>query len=463
MKKKLVSLLLGTMIMTAIAGCTLFGSNNTAEEDVLTTISVKTEDLAPEVQEEVKKSKDELWTVEKAIPVGSRVYVKIVPGKLLEDNGLRPITLYLNDANYIQAMVDAKEKVYIDLSPIEINEKDALYTEISEYLRSLDNSELIETVRAATEEFGELPAEEPTSEPISEFEEVNPQDQEDKAPEEGTKEAKEEPSEEPAENANQPEVSPDGPDPLDIFEQVAEGKTGEDGVYLSNEDLAALYQQYFSVHNFAAAKTVTLYDTDCNYLGVFSAYQLQSYNCAKNGETAPYTIVGGSVKASDLLDDITYTATGIDMKNGSFDFRYKNDTAKAQLLFVASESKEVVIPLFNRMFSVTGYYPKGEWDNQGIDTKYNFRVLSFENDEAMVTYMEENGMNVGLKLSTVQPNEKGKYIFDSSYDYFYNDLGKEVQLTSDTKNVEHLSPDKAIGVAKDKQESFTMIILEEDE
>lgn len=455
MKKKFMVMILGIIGASLIAGCSWFGSSE-EEEDVLTTIKVDASMLVDENTEVATMEKENLWKAADMTTIGTQNFIRVVPGKNLSDAGELPMTLYVNDANYIQALSDAKDDVYLDLSFEKINENDRIYGNINSYLRSLTFEDLANTVIAERNALAPyLPKEEspdPTIEEPSEQEEG----EDDQAPVNPDGELAEEPSEQ------EEEVPP--ADMFNILDAYEGGKLdGENGVYLTDEEVQSFIDEYFALKNFSAAKGITLYDKDCSVLGNYTAHQLQSYKYALNGEPAPYEIVGGSIKASDLLVDTTYTTKAIDAKNGSFDIRFKNDTGKPELLFVIAKDEEWVIPLYNNIFSVTGYYPKGEWTNQGLITDYNFRILSFESDAELFAYMEENALKGGLRLSSIKPDEKGKYKFDSNYDAFLNDLDHDVQITSDTKHTEILNPGEAIGVLKDKQENFKMTIEMEEE
>ena len=452
MKKKLIAMLLiSTAILTA-TGC--FGSQE-VEEDEYLTLTVSDADLVDEeeVVEEAKDAKD-LWKAVEIITVGSQVYVKIEPGENLKEEGAWTTTMYFNDANYLQGLVNVKDDVYFEADITDATDKDRVTANIVSYLRDLDNPQLIELVKATQQEVQGSIEEEP-EEKVEEGQEG----QEGQLPADDGQQPQE------GADGTEEEGEDDGPDPFDLFEQYESGQMGEENIYLKEEEREALIDQYLELRHFAIGKNIVLYDTKGGKLGSYSTPQLNSYYYKLKGEAAPYELVGGYIKASDLLPETTYTTKAADAKNGSFEIRFKNDTNNPTILYVVTKEGEQVIPLFDKVFTVTGYYPKGEWSAQGLVTEYNFRIATFETDEAMFQFMTDNAIPGGLKLSTVQPNEKGKYVFDSEYDAFINDTDDTLQIQSDTKNVEILEPGQAIGVSKDKQDYFTMtkIELEEEE
>ena len=471
MKKKLLLFVMSASLLLSATGC--FGTTQ-EDPDTFLTLTVEDSMLTEDVQEEEyeAKTKGQLYKVTGLETIGSQVYLDIEPGADLIKDGAKESSVYINDVNLIQALVDLQDEIYINIAPTPMTDNDKVFVNVNTYLADMNNDELIAVARAAQKRQETIRArlgialeeaekeEQPSEQQIEEGDDDAPalqglieelgMDEQEENPDGNIDDAapSEEPSdEEPAEN----------PNPMDWMEAYENGEIGDNGTFLSQEERQGYMKMFRESFNFSLAKDVIVYDKDCNRLGEYTSAQLKSYKYALAGEPAPYDLVGGYVTASDLLEDTTYTTKAIDAKNGTFDIKFKNDTGKPLVLYMVTKDEEQIIPMFNRTFSVTGYYPKGEWSQSGTLTDYNFRIITFNTDNDLYEYIATLS-NDTLKLSTVQPNEKGKYIIAAEgYIAIYNDKSNPVQLTSDTKNVEILQPGEVIGILPDMQKEFKMV------
>ncbi len=494
MKKKFLCLLLSTMMVTSLAGCSLFSEDTPEEPDTTIRISVTKDMLISSQEEEVEaKSIDELYTIGETVVYGDMMFTELIPGSKLAAEGQTKMLCKFKDANYAKALYDSKDNIYIDVATTSVPAQrtniiySAVFTDLSSMsyddmfakiitdTQSGDDVNIIpdETVPEDTADEALVETEEEiTEEAITEeADDSLTKDSEaitEEATDDGLEEAVEEITEELAVE-DEPEVENEGEGEsiMDLFSSYMIAKDAGK-VYYSESDLHNIISAYFEQMNFVQGSDIVVYSKDGERLGEYTSSQLQAYIDNVNGVPTDYTLISGYAKLSDLLPGGVYKTTALDNGNGAFTIHVKNDTglpARLRIWTADTDSTAVPenaydVPFLTDSFKITGYYPENEWANSSTKTTYYFTFDKYDTNYDLAN--EYAALDTTLKLSTVSPDDKGKYSFDSNYNIVINDTGKTVIITSNSKEEETLKPDTVIGIHPEMYRNFKFEFVEEE-
>lgn len=486
MKKKFLCLLLSTAMVASLAGCSLFGEDTPEEPDTTIRISVTKDMLISSQEEETEvKSIDELYTIGETVVYGDMMFTELIPGSKLAAEGQTKMLCKFKDANYAKALYDSKDNIYIDTvtTPVPAQRTNIIYSAVFTDLSTMSYDDMFAKIITDTENDNaniipnEVAPEDVVDETLVETEEEITEETDDsltKDSETITEDVADDGLEEVAEEIteeltveDEPEVEDEGDSIMDLFSSYMVAKDAGK-VYYSENDLHNIISTYFKEMNFVQGSDIVVYSKDGERLGEYTSSQLQAYIDNVNGIPTDYTLISGYAKLSDLLPGGVYKTTALDNGNGAFTIHVKNDTglpARLRIWTADTDSTAVPenaydVPFLTDSFKITGYYPENEWANSSTKTTYYFTFDKYDTNYDLAN--EYAALDTTLKLSTVSPDDKGKYSFDSNYDIVINDTGKTVTITSNSKEEETLKPDTVIGIHPEMYRNFKFEFVEEE-
>lgn len=484
LKKILPLLLSGLLISTSFAGCDLFASETEEEPDQIITISV-TRDMLLSAEEDTipTKSVDELYKVGQIFEYNGTQFIELIPGKKLIAEDADVALVRFKDNAYIDALSKAKDSVYVSADIIPMSQTKTsqsfqliynalagpgtayadLFNRIAE---DKEKKAKVNTTVAAKDAvvINETPEEVPEETPAEPTGDENIEE----TPSEDNVDAKDATIEEDI-DINQPvvddrdnkEVESDQMAILSDLINQYNASVGTGKVYYTKDQLQNIVLEYYKFMNFSTASNLVFYDETGTFLGAYSSNQLNAYMCKVLGETASYTLISGYAKLSDFLSGVTYETTAIDNGNGQFTMHIKNDTNRPAIVTVTpvdAPDKSFKIPFLTDSFKVTGYYPENEYSIADIYTTYQITYEHIETNKDVATAFE-NEPDV-LKISSVQPDEKGNYSFPSEYKIIINNTASDILIVSNSGEEETLKSGTVIAVHPEMYKSFKFTVVE---
>lgn len=477
MKKKVTKItsilvivsMIATMLLS-LAGC---GEEEVVEEDVTTTISVTSEELAPEITDEdlgiTRKEPEEL---SKIVGYQSWEGYDFLVLRNEGGNGSIDTTVQVEDKELFQSLYDARLHIYVDVSYESVSPDDSMYASYAKGLRSLGNS----FYELASKETESVPIE---GETVAETDE-NKDDSEDIASDETEEELdsvsedteneaddsdldelldlEEDSSENDAEEeSNDNEESDENAvreDLVDLPKEVSDIETANAEAKASEAALQSAIEAYMQSVSLKRATQILVFALDGELLGEMTPAKLNDYVAAFPINPIPYETENGNTYISDFEDAVDYEVPGILIsESGEYNYTIKNDSRRPVIISIYSDTgskDEYIFANYMATAKSTGWYlVENEYELTSTDDKYRIRVEHKNSDTDLAAYLPEG------KVLYIEEISKDPVVVDSKYSAIVNNTDQEVYIEADTGDYHVLGSKQAIGVHKSAYSSLT--------
>lgn len=463
MKKKsfkLVSSILAfTMVIgTVMTGC---GKKEPVEEDVVTTINISSEDLAPEITDEdlgiVRKDVSELMTITGYQSWEGYNFLVITPNASSNES----ITVQIEDEDLFHSLYQARLHVYVEPSYSSVGQDDPMYAAYAKGLRSLGdefyNMSNGETVTAEDQEEPnkeETDNENTTNETTDEVDELLGEGEDTVTDTEASDSAESESED------NQEDVSVNDVAEGDVqdLESLLNGGWADTEAAKAEkkaqEDLNNAIKEYMQSISLNRATQILIYSLDGELLGDMTPAKLDDYVAAFDNAPKEYETIDGVVYVSDLKDGVEYEIPGyVSDDLGNCEYMIKNDSKRPVTLYLhseTSEKEEVIFQNYMPTGQSTGWYlVENQYGFTSTDPTYVLRVEHMNSDADLAASLHESNVLIIDKL-----DEKPVTV-NSTYSAIVNNTDYSVYIQADTGDSYILDSKQAIGVHKSAYSSLT--------
>lgn len=454
MKKKSLKLVSGILAFTMIIGTVMTGcgKKEPVEEDVVTTINISSEDLAPEITDEdlgiVRKDVSELMTITGYQSWEGYNFLVMTPNATENES----ITVQIEDEDLFHSLYQARLYVYVEPSYSSVGQDDPMYAAYAKGLRSLGdefyNISNGETV--ATEDQQEKPDKE-------EIVDENITDEVDDLLGEGedTTTDTEDVDNDDTETVLVDDVAEE--DVQDAESLLNGGWSDTEAAKAekkAQEDLSNAIKEYMQSISLNRATQILVYSLDGELLGDMTPAKLDDYVAAFDNAPKEYETSDGVVYVSDLKDGVEYEIPGyVSDDLGNCEYMIKNDSKRPVTLYLhseTSEKEEVIFQNYMPTGQSTGWYlVENQYGFTSTDPTYVLRIEHMNSDADLAASLSETTVLAIDKLES-KPVE-----VDSVYSAIVNNTDYSVYIQADTGDSYILDSKQAIGVHKSAYSSLT--------
>lgn len=473
MKKGLVkgtSIVLAiAMVLTSAVALTGCGKEEVVEEDVTTTISVTSDELAPEITDEdlgiTRKDPQEL---SKIVGYQSWEGYNFLIFRNEAGEGSVDTTVQIEDEDLFNSLYNARLYVYTDVSYSSVSQDDPMYSAYAKGLRSLgtdfynlaNGEEDIEIGESEIDESVADDTEEDSAEVVSEGntdEAIETESTDETATENTATETDTEVSEETVEeNTDEAEVNPDDIDLDGIAFETMSVEEAMNGGWQDTEasieaekarnELQNAIDEYMKSVSLNRATQILVYALDGELLGEMTSAKIDDYvNAFDVAATSYESSETGTVYVSDLDDGIEYLVEGLSVsEDGRRQYLIKNDSQKPVVIYAISdttENTEVIFENYMQTAKSQGWYlVENQYKFESSDDSFKIRVEHKNSDADLAASLNEKDV---LTISNLSDKVES---VPSNYLAIVNNTDETLYVVADTGDTLELGSKQAIGV-----------------
>lgn len=464
MKRKSFKYVSSVLVLSLALGMVMTGCGKKApvEEDVVTTISISSEDLAPEITDEdlgiVRKDVSELMTITGYQSWEGYNFLVMTPN--VEE--AKSVTIQVEDEDLFNSLYQARLFVYVEPSYSSVSQDDPMYSAYAKGLRSLGE----DFYNISTEDVITMDDQEeaPDNEEVS-TDDANVTDNVDNTDNTDSTEdvddlldESDDTSEEIDTNVTEEVFNNVSDEDVQDIESLLNGGWADTAEAKAEkqaqEDLNNAIKEYMQSVSLNRANQILIYSLDGELLGEMTPAKLNDYVAAFDNAPVQYETKDGVVYISDLDDGVEYEIPGyVSDDLGNCEYMIKNDSKKPVTLYLHSETnenEEVIFQNYMPTKQSTGWYlVENQYGFVSTDPSYVLRVEHMNSDADLAASLSEKS------VLTIDKLEDKPVTVDSTYSAIVNNTDYSVYIQADTGDSYILDSKQAIGVHKSAYSSLT--------
>ncbi len=464
-------LLAGSMIIGGIFSLTGCGKKPPVEEDVVTTISVSSEELAPEITDEdlgiTRKDVSELMTI-----TGYQSwegYSFLVMKNNSDDSST--VTVQIEDQDLFDSLYRSRLFVYVEPSYSSVSQDDPMYASYARGLRSLGNEfyTMCNESENSSEEDALIESGENTDTVAEEniLDEIDTEAENSDEVQEDTNNVSDGEANSEAADTSESEEDADALSDSDDVNDETSIQTVEEfinGGWADTEEakkekeernkLNQAIEEYMQSVSLNRATKILVYALDGELLGEMTPAKLDDYVSAFDIAPTPYETEDGTVYISDLKDGVEYEVSGyISDDAGNCEYMIKNDSKRPVTIYLHSdtdESEEIIFQNYMETSLSTGWYlVENQYGFTSTDKTYIVRIEHKNSDADLAESLDENKV-----LRITELSDEPQTVV-SMYSAIVNDTDYAVHIVADTGDEIILDSKQAIGIHKSAYNKLT--------